>query len=273
MSIQIVLVESDQNEGARLSHSLQSSVVQLHWIEDPVRLQDILQTALPDLLLIGWCGSSRALCDLLRNLRASTHARDVPIIVHSPYADTHSKIEALDSGADDYLVTPCDTGELRAHIRALLRRAPCARDVMPQVNGLLLDPHTQKVTAQTAVGPRNILLSPQEFRLLHFLVQHPQRVYTREQLLDRVWGSHVFVGERTVDVHVRKLRAALAGTTCEDLIQTIRGAGYRLGVAPETTQTAPPTKACPPASTHRLPAPTTAYEALPVPRTVPAWKS
>jgi two-component system phosphate regulon response regulator PhoB len=242
VSIQIVLVESDQNEGERLSHALQSSVVQLHWIDDPARLQGTLQTALPDLLLIGWCGSSRALCDLLRNLRASTHARDVPIIVQSPYADTHAKIEALDSGADDYVVTPCDTGELRAHIRALLRRVPRARDAMPQINGLLLDPHTQKVTAQTAVGPRNISLSPQEFRLLHFLVQHPQRVHTREQLLDRVWG-HVFVGERTVDVHVRKLRAALAGTMCEDSIQTIRGAGYRLGVAAETTQTAPPTQA------------------------------
>lgn len=267
------MVESDQNEAERLSRSLQSSVVQLQWIDDPARLQATLQTALPDLLLIGWCGSSRALCDVLQNLRASTHARDVPIIVLSPYADTHSKIEALDSGADDYVATPCDTGELRAHIRALLRRVPRARDAAPQVDGLLLDPHTQKVTAQTTVGPRNIPLSPQEFRLLHFLVQHPQRVHTREQLLDRVWGSHVFVGERTVDVHVRKLRAALAGTLCEDLIQTIRGAGYRLGVAAETTPAAPPTKAGPSGSTHRLPDPTTAYKALPGPRAVLAWKS
>ncbi len=144
---------------------------------------------------------------------------------------------------------------------------------MPQINGLQLDPHTQRVTAQTAVGPRDISLSPQEFRLLQFLVQHPRRVHTREQLLDRVWGSHVFVGERTVDVHVRKLRAALVGTMCEDLIQTIRGAGYRLGAPAKTARKTSPTKASHPVSTHQPSHSATAYKALPAPRRPFAWKS
>jgi two-component system phosphate regulon response regulator PhoB len=123
------------------------------------------------------------------------------------------------------------------------RRAPQQGDEVLQVNGLRLDPLTLGVTAQTETGPRAIPLSPLEFRLLHFLVAHPQRVHSRTQLLDRVWGNHVFVGERTVDVHVRKLRVALAGTPCDGLIQTVRGGGYRLMVGTGAALKAQPAEA------------------------------
>jgi two-component system phosphate regulon response regulator PhoB len=177
-----------------------------------------------------WTWPERESIDMLLALRANMQTRGLPVIVLSRHGDARAKIAALDAGADDYVVKPCDTGELHARIRAVLRRrAPHQHgDDILQVNGLRLDPLTLGVTAQTETGPRAIALSPLEFRLLHFLVAHPQRVHSRTQLLDRVWGNHVFVGERTVDVHVRKLRVALAGTPCDGLIQTVRGGGYRL---------------------------------------------
>ena len=151
------------------------------------------------------------------------------MIVLSRHNEVQAKIAALDVGADDYVVKPCDPGELHARIRAVLRcRSPQHTNDVVQLNGLHLDPLTSSVIAQTAQGPRSISLSLLEFRLLHFLVAHPQQVHSRTQLLDRVWGDHVFVGERTIDVHIRKLRVALEGTTCEGFIQTVRGAGYRM---------------------------------------------
>jgi two-component system phosphate regulon response regulator PhoB len=213
-------------------------------VDGPAQAQAVLQASAPDLLLMEWTWPERESIDMLLALRASTHTRGLPVIVLSRHGDARAKIAALDAGADDYVVKPCDTGELHARIRAVQRRrAPQQGDEVLQVNGLRLDPLTLGVTAQTETGPRAIPLSPLEFRLLHFLVAHPQRVHSRTQLLDRVWGNHVFVGERTVDVHVRKLRVALAGTPCDGLIQTVRGGGYRLMVGTGAALKAQPAEA------------------------------
>ena len=132
----------------------------------------------------------------------------------------------LDAGADDYLTKPFSTQELLARIRAVLRRkAPEALDTPVEVGGLRLDPATRRVACD---GPGSCRLGPTEFRLLHFLMTHPERVHSRAQLLDRVWGDHVFIEERTVDVHVKRLREALAPVGCARMIETVRGAGYRL---------------------------------------------
>ncbi len=238
---QIVLVEQDQAEGERLSFSLRDGGHHVLRVDSPVQAQTAIQASTPDLLVMEWAWPERESIDMLLALRASTQTRGLPVIVLSRHGDARAKIAALDAGADDYVVKPCDTGELHARIRAVLRRrAPQQGDEILQVNGLRLDPLTLGVTAQVETGPRAIALSPLEFRLLHFLVAHPQRVHSRTQLLDRVWGNHVFVGERTVDVHVRKLRVALAGTPCDGLIQTVRGGGYRLVVGGGAAQAAEP---------------------------------
>jgi two-component system phosphate regulon response regulator PhoB len=140
-------------------------------------------------------------------------------------ADEGDKIAGLDAGADDYLTKPFSTHELMARIRALLRRrAPEALDSVVEVGPLRLDPSTRRVGR----GDREVKVGPTEFRLLHFLMTHPERVHSRAQLLDRVWGDHVFIEERTVDVHVKRLREALAPVACASMIDTVRGAGYRL---------------------------------------------
>ena len=148
-------------------------------------------------------------------------------------AEEADKITGLDAGADDYLTKPFSTQELLARIRAVLRRkAPEALDAAVEVSGLRLDPATRRITRRVpgAEGEelREVKLGPTEFRLLHFFMTHPERVHSRSQLLDRVWGDHVYIEERTVDVHVKRLREALAPAQCAALIETVRGAGYRL---------------------------------------------
>ncbi|KAB0469830.1 winged helix-turn-helix domain-containing protein [Ralstonia insidiosa] len=230
MGKQILLVEQDQAERERLLSSLRGGGHVVQRVDDVERVSAAAQFASLDLLVMDWAQPKNVLIDTLLALRTSKHICSLPVIVLSHFDDIHTRIAALDAGADDYMVKPCDMGELHARIRAVLRRRMPQPpvDEIPQVRGLQLDPLTLGVTVQIEAGIRAISLSPLEFRLLHFLVMHPNRVHARAQLLDRVWGEHIFIGERTVDVHVRKLRAALAGTACDGLIQTVRGGGYRL---------------------------------------------
>jgi two-component system phosphate regulon response regulator PhoB len=144
-------------------------------------------------------------------------------------AEEADKLAGLDGGADDYLTKPFSPKELLARIRAVLRRkAPQALDDAVEIAGLRLDPSTRRVTRLIDGVVREAKLGPTEFRLLHFLMTHPERVHSRAQMLDRVWGDHVFIEERTVDVHVKRLREALAPVQCSHLVETVRGAGYRL---------------------------------------------
>jgi two-component system phosphate regulon response regulator PhoB len=180
---------------------------------------------LPDLVVLDWMLPGESGLSLAKRWRGQLRTRELPIIMLTARAEEPDKIAGLDAGADDYLVKPFSTNELLARIRAVLRRkAPEALDTVVEVAGLKLDPATRRVTR----GDREVRVGPTEFRLLHFFMTHPERVHSRAQLLDRVWGDHVFIEERTVDVHVKRLREALDPVQCARLIETVRGAGYRL---------------------------------------------
>ena len=184
-----------------------------------------IRNALPDVLVLDWMLPGESGLAFARRLRADERTRELPILMLTARAMEHDKISGLEAGADDYLTKPFSPKELAARIKAVLRRrAPQLSGDAVEVQGLRLDPSTRRVTA----GKQYLALSPSEFRLLHFLMTHPGRVYTRTQLLDHVWGDHVFIEERTVDVHIRRLRKALQPSGHDRLIDTVRGAGYGL---------------------------------------------
>jgi two-component system phosphate regulon response regulator PhoB len=180
---------------------------------------------LPDLVVLDWMLPGQSGLVLAKRWRGQSRTRDLPIIMLTARAEEGDMISGLDAGADDYLTKPFSTNELLARIRAVLRRkAPEALDTMVDVGGLQIDPATRRVSKDD----REVRIGPTEFRLLHFFITHPERVHSRAQLLDRVWGDHVFIEERTVDVHVKRLREALDPVGCSRMIETVRGAGYRL---------------------------------------------
>lgn len=192
---------------------------------DAETAQRIVRDALPDLVLLDWMLPGMSGIDLARRLRTEERTRTIPIIMLTARSEESDKVAGLEIGADDYITKPFSPRELVARIKAVLRRrAPQVTDDAVEVGGLRLDPATHRVTA----GLQPLGLGPTEFRLLHFLMTHAERVHSRAQLLDQVWGDHVFVEERTVDVHIRRLRCALEPTGHDRLIQTVRGSGYRL---------------------------------------------
>jgi two-component system, OmpR family, phosphate regulon response regulator PhoB len=187
-----------------------------------------IRSALPDVVVLDWMLPGESGLAFARRLRADARTRDLPILMLTARAMEHDKISGLEAGADDYLTKPFSPKELAARIKAVLRRrAPQLSGDVVEVEGLRLDPASHRVTA----GDERLQLSPAEFKLLHFLLTHPGRVYSRAQLLDQVWGDHVYIEERTVDVHIRRLRKALEATGHHELIDTVRGAGYGLRAA------------------------------------------
>jgi two-component system, OmpR family, phosphate regulon response regulator PhoB len=191
--------------------------------------QAAIDRVLPDLVLLDWMLPGGSGLQLARRWRGEARTRELPLIMLTARAEEADKVSGLDAGADDYLTKPFSTQELMARIRAVLRRkAPEALDAAVEVCGLRLDPATRRVVRRLGDEQREVKIGPTEFRLLHFLMTHPERVHSRAQLLDRVWGDHVFIEERTVDVHVKRLREALQPVGCSALIETVRGAGYRL---------------------------------------------
>ena len=180
---------------------------------------------LPDLVILDWMLPGASGLQMAKRWRGESRTRELPIIMLTARAEEGDKIHGLDAGADDYLTKPFSTQELMARIRAVLRRrAPEALDGAVELGPLKIDPGTRRVSR----GEQDIKVGPTEFRLLHFFMTHPERVHSRAQLLDRVWGDHVFIEERTVDVHVKRLREALSPSGCSTMIETVRGAGYRL---------------------------------------------
>jgi two-component system phosphate regulon response regulator PhoB len=189
---------------------------------------NLVSNALPDLVLLDWMLPGMSGIDLARRLRHDKRTKAVPIILLTARSDEQDKLQGLDTGADDYITKPFSPRELNARIKAVLRRrAPQMTDDVVQIGELRLDPASHRITG----NGQPVELGPTEFRLLHFLMTHPERVHSRAQLLDHVWGDHVFVEERTVDVHIRRLRKALEPTKLDRLIQTVRGTGYRLSAA------------------------------------------
>ena len=190
--------------------------------EDAGRL---LTDILPDVVLLDWMLPGQSGIALARRLRGDARTRELPLIFLTARAEEPDKIAGLEAGADDYITKPFSTKELVARIRAVLRRRkPQHGDEPVEIAGLRLDPVAHRVTGNGAA----LNFGPTEFRLLHYLLTHPNRVYSRAQLLDEVWGDHVFIEERTVDVHIRRLRAGLAPTGHDALIETVRGSGYAL---------------------------------------------
>ncbi|MEW5904668.1 MAG: phosphate regulon transcriptional regulator PhoB [Pseudomonadota bacterium] len=187
-----------------------------------------IHRALPDLILLDWMLPGASGVEIARRLRTDQRTRDIPIIMLTARTEERDKVLGLEAGADDYITKPFSPRELMARIRAVLRRrAPQMSDETVRVEGLELSPITHRV----AIRGEHIELGPTEFRLLHFFMTHMERVYSRSQLLDQVWGDHVFVEERTVDVHIRRLRQALEPSGMDKLVQTVRGSGYRFSVA------------------------------------------
>ena len=184
-----------------------------------------VQASLPDLVVLDWMLPGMSGLSLARHWRSEPRTKDLPIVMLTARSEDRDVVQGLDAGADDYLSKPFSNSQLLARIRAVLRRrAPESLETPVQAGRLRLDPATMRV----ACGDEELRVGPTEFRLLRFLMTYPERVHSRSQLLDRVWGDHVYIEERTVDVHVKRLRDALSPSGCAAMIETVRGAGYRL---------------------------------------------
>lgn len=192
--------------------------------DDAEQARILIDAELPDLILLDWMLPGMSGPALAKLLRQDDRTRNVPIIMLTAKSSEQDKVDGLELGADDYITKPFSPKELMARIKAVLRRrAPQLTDDVVRIGTLELDPTTHRVTGDGDT----LSTGPTEFRLLHFFMTHPERVFSRAQLLDRVWGDHVFVEERTVDVHIRRLRKALESTGHDRHIETVRGAGYR----------------------------------------------
>lgn len=228
MAATILVVEDEPAIQELISYSLRQAGYVVFCAEDAEQAMSVVNDALPDLVLLDWMLPGMSGVEFARMLRHASRTKTIPIIMLTARADESDKIAGLEIGADDYITKPFSPRELIARIKAVLRRrSPEISDDMIEIGGLKLDPATHRIT----VNDQEVALGPTEFRLLHFLMSHSERVHTRSQLLDGVWGDHVFVEDRTVDVHIRRLRKALETVAKDDLIQTVRGSGYRLSDA------------------------------------------
>jgi two-component system phosphate regulon response regulator PhoB len=181
----------------------------------------------PDLVLLDWMLPGGSGVQLARKLKEHEFTRDIPIIMLTARGEEEDKVRGLEAGADDYITKPFSPKELVARIKAVMRRVtPTASDELISFSGLVLDPVAHRVSANDDL----VDMGPTEFKLLHFFMAHAERVFSREQLLDNVWGTNVYVEDRTVDVHIRRLRKSISAHGHDSMIQTVRGAGYRFSV-------------------------------------------
>lgn len=224
MAATILVVEDEPAIQELISYSLRQAGHAVLPASDAEQAMTLVNDALPDLVLLDWMLPGVSGIEFARMLRRVTRTKTIPIIMLTARAEESDKVTGLEIGADDYITKPFSPRELIARIKAVLRRRlPEAADDLIDVKGLKIDPVTHRVTADE----KEIALGPTEFRLLYFLMSHAERVHSRSQLLDGVWGDHVFVEDRTVDVHIRRLRKALEGAGKDAMVQTVRGAGYR----------------------------------------------
>jgi len=221
----ILVVEDESAIAELISINLRHAGFEVTIAGDAEQAQVAVDGVLPSLVVLDWMLPGQSGQALARFWRGQPRTRELPIIMLTARAEESDKVAGLDAGADDYLTKPFSANELLARIRAVLRRrAPDALDAAVDVGPLTINPATRRVTS----AGREVKIGATEFKLLHFLMTHPERVHSRAQLLDRVWGDHVFIEERTVDVHVKRLRESLSGVNCQHMIETVRGAGYRL---------------------------------------------
>ena len=228
MAATILVVEDEPAIQELIAYNLKQAGHQPLRADNAEQALTLVANALPDLVLLDWMLPGLSGIEFARRLRADKRTRAIPIIMLTARSDEQDKLQGLEAGADDYITKPFSPRELNARIKAVLRRrAPEMTDDMVQLGGLKLDPASHRVTG----NGEPVDLGPTEFRLLHFLMTHAERVHSRTQLLDQVWGDHVFVEERTVDVHIRRLRKALEPTELDGLVQTVRGTGYRFSAS------------------------------------------
>lgn len=226
---QILVVEDERPIREMIAFGLRRAGFEVREAADARSGRAEVANKLPDLLLVDWMLPDTSGLEFTRALKRDRVTRELPIIMLTARAEEGDKVAGLEGGADDYITKPFSPRELLARINAVLRRAlPAEGSERIDVEGLVLDQSSQRVSA----GERTVALGPTEYRMLAFFMAHPERVYTREQLLDRVWGGNVYVEERTIDVHIRRLRKALEEYGYDRLIQTVRGSGYRFSARP-----------------------------------------
>ena len=227
MQKHILIVEDESSIRDMVAFALRKAGMEAMHAADARAAQSAIGERVPDLILLDWMLPGMSGIEFARKLKADEFTKTIPIIMLTARGEETDKVRALDVGADDYITKPFSPRELNARIKAVLRRsAPEMTDDPIEVSGLRLDPGTHRVSGNGAM----LDLGPTEFRLLHYLMSNPERVHSRSQVLDRVWGGGVYVEDRTVDVHIRRLRLALSASGHEDLIQTVRGTGYRFSV-------------------------------------------
>ncbi len=220
----ILVVEDEKAIRDMIAFGLRRAGYEVHEAEDCREARARIADARPDLMLVDWMLPDMSGLELTRSLKRAKDTAEIPIIMLTAKSEESDKVGGLEGGADDYVTKPFSPRELLARILAVLRRAsPVGASDIVEVSGLKLDDSSHRVSA----GAEEIGLGPTEYRLLHFFMTHPERVFTRSQLLDRVWGGNTYVEERTVDVHIRRLRKALEPFAQERLVQTVRGSGYR----------------------------------------------
>jgi len=220
----VLLVEDEQAIREMVAMALERAGFRVRHAESAEDAEAAIKLSQPDLILLDWMLPGESGIDYARRLKRDRATRDLPIIMLTARGEEGDRIRGLDAGADDYVPKPFSPRELVSRVKAVLRRVqPTTGEQAVEIRGLRLDPVSHRVLA----GDQPVAMGPTEFRLLHFFMMHTERVFNRTQLLDNVWGANVYVEERTVDVHVRRLRKALAPSGHDELVQTIRGAGYR----------------------------------------------
>ena len=220
----ILVVEDEAPIRDMLRFALERAEYRISLAADVLEARLRIAESRPDLILLDWMMPGISGIEFTRELKAAPMTKDIPIIMVTARVEEEDTVRGLNVGCDDYISKPFSFPELTARIQAVLRRTlPGGEEEQLAVAGLHVDAASQRVTAKG----EPVRLGPTEYRLLHFFVSHPERVYTREQVLDRVWGQNVYVEERTVDVHIRRLRKALAPHGYDAMIQTVRGTGYR----------------------------------------------
>lgn len=230
MSARILVVEDEPYVSELIVINLKYAGFEVHAVDCAEAVWQVLSANLPDVMLVDWMLPGMSGFQLIRHLRADSRWREIPVIMLTARSEEVDKISALEIGADDYMTKPFSPRELVARVKAVIRRRdPKMLEGTVEIGGLRLVPNSRKALA----GDEPIVLGPTEFRLLHFLMTHAERVHSRGQLLDFVWGGRSHIEERTVDVHIRRLRAALEASAHDSLIQTVRGSGYRFSANPE----------------------------------------
>lgn len=223
----VLIVEDEAPIAELIAVNLRHNGFQPTWAMDSETAQRELDAVLPDVILLDWMLPGESGLSLAKKWRKDTRTKSVPILMLTARGDEADRVAGLDAGADDYITKPFSTKEMLARIRAVLRRrAPEQAGGSVAIGGLLLDASTHRVSYDGQM----LRMGPTEFKLLHYFMKNAERVHSRGQLLDKVWGDHVFIEERTVDVHVKRLREALGAAGV--LIETVRGAGYRLTAQP-----------------------------------------